>query len=119
MKGSALGKGLSALIPDKVTSNNEGTVEFINVNSVQNNSLQPRTNYDDVKLNDLKASIKEKGVLQPILVREKAGGYEVVAGERRLRAVRDLEMEKIPAIIKDVNDQEALVIALIENIQRK
>jgi len=91
----------------------------LKTSSIQDNSLQPRTNYDDAKLNDLKASIKEKGVLQPILVRKREGHYEVVAGERRLKAVRALDFEEIPAIIKEVTDQEAFVIALVENIQRE
>ncbi|MCK5178279.1 MAG: ParB/RepB/Spo0J family partition protein [Candidatus Omnitrophica bacterium] len=121
MEGKALGKGLSALIPEKekdAVVKSEG-VAYLKTNSIQNNSLQPRTNYDDEKLNDLKASIKEKGVLQPILVREKAGQYEVVAGERRLKAARALDLEEVPVIIKDVTDQEAFVIALVENIQRE
>ncbi|MCK5083790.1 MAG: ParB/RepB/Spo0J family partition protein [Candidatus Omnitrophica bacterium] len=121
MEGKALGKGLSALIPERekdvaVTS---GAVAYLKTNSIQDNSLQPRTNYDNEKLNDLKASIKEKGVLQPILVREKNGQYEVVAGERRLRAARALDLDEVPVIIKDVTDQEAFVIALVENIQRE
>ena len=121
MEGKALGKGLSALIPERekdvaVTS---GAVAYLKTNSIQDNSLQPRTNYDNEKLNDLKASIKEKGVLQPILVREKNGQYEVVAGERRLKAARALELDEVPVIVKDVTDQEAFVIALVENIQRE
>ncbi|HQP10387.1 MAG TPA: ParB/RepB/Spo0J family partition protein, partial [Candidatus Omnitrophota bacterium] len=71
------------------------------------------------KLNELKASIKEKGVLQPILVRKKGDQYEVIAGERRLKAAQALGLEKVPVIIKDVTDQEAFIIALIENIQRE
>jgi len=121
MEGKALGKGLSALIPDR---EKDGTVKseavaYLKTDSIHDNSLQPRTNYDDEKLNDLKASIKEKGVLQPILVREKEGRYEVVAGERRLKAARAIDLKEIPVIIKDVTDQEAFVIALVENIQRE
>jgi len=119
MEGKALGKGLSALIPKTNTQTKTEIVSYLKTSSIRDNSLQPRTNYDDDKLNDLKASIKEKGVLQPILVREKDGQHEVVAGERRLRAARALNLENIPAIIKEVTDQEAFVIALIENIQRE
>ena len=119
MEGKALGKGLSALIPKTDTQTKTEVVSYLKTSSIRDNSLQPRTNYNDDKLNDLKASIKEKGVLQPILVREKDGQHEVVAGERRLRAVRALGLEEIPAIIKEVTDQEAFVIALIENIQRE
>ena len=120
MEGKALGKGLSALIPKKTGSQDKSeSVLYLKTSSIRDNSLQPRTNYNDDKLNDLKASIKEKGVLQPILVREKDGQYEVVAGERRLKAVRGLGLEEIPAIVKEVTDREAFVIALIENIQRE
>ena len=119
MSGKALGKGLSALIP-KIDEQNKGeAVLYIKTSSIRDNSLQPRSNYNDEKLKDLMASIKEKGILQPILVREKDGQHEVIAGERRLRAARALDLEKIPAIVKDVTDQEAFIIALIENIQRE
>lgn len=119
MEGKALGKGLSALIPSKDEESKNETVSYLKTNSIRDNSLQPRTNYDDEKLHELMASIKEKGILQPILVRKKEGQLEVVAGERRLRAARALDLEEIPAIIKEVTDQEAFVIALIENIQRE
>jgi len=119
MEGKALGKGLSALIPEKSKQTKGDVVAYLKTTSIQDNSLQPRTNYNDEKLNDLKASIKEKGVLQPILVRVKEGKHEVVAGERRLKAARALNLEEIPAIIKELSDQEAFIIALIENIQRE
>jgi len=119
MEGKALGKGLSALIPKTSTQSKVEIVSYLKTSSIRDNSLQPRTNYNDEKLNDLKASIKEKGVLQPILVRQKDGQHEVVAGERRLRAARALDLEEIPAIIKEITDQEAFIIALIENIQRE
>ncbi len=119
MDNRALGKGLSALIPDKAGDSTKESIAFLDTNSIKDNKFQPRINYDDTKLNELKASIKEKGVLQPILVRAKGDHFEVVAGERRLRAARLLKLEKVPAIIKEVTDQEALVIALVENIQRE
>ncbi|MBN1869821.1 MAG: ParB/RepB/Spo0J family partition protein [Candidatus Omnitrophica bacterium] len=121
MEGKALGKGLSALIPERksgVPVKGE-TVAYLKTSLIHDNNLQPRTNYNDEKMNDLIASIKEKGVLQPILVREKGENYEVVAGERRLKAARALNFEEVPAIIKNVSDQEAFVIALVENIQRE
>ena len=86
---------------------------------IQDNPFQPRTHYDENKLAELKASIKEKGILVPILVRLKDGKHEVVAGERRLKAARSLNVPEIPAIIREVSDQEALVLALVENIQRE
>ncbi len=119
MENRALGKGLSALIPDKAPVKKGEAVAYLKTNQIQYNSYQPRTHYDDEKLEDLKSSIKEKGVLQPILVRSKEGHYEVVAGERRLRAARAIGMEEIPVIVKEVSDQEALVVALVENIQRE
>jgi len=119
MESRALGKGLSALIPDKANIKKAESPAVINPEKIQFNSMQPRKLYDDDKLSELISSIKEKGVLQPLLVREKDGGYEVVAGERRLRAARALKMDEVPVIIKEVSDQEALVLALVENIQRE
>ncbi|HBO96594.1 MAG TPA: hypothetical protein DE315_03310 [Candidatus Omnitrophica bacterium] len=118
METRALGKGLSALIPDKV-SKPGGEVTFLKTELVQDNPFQPRTHYDENKLAELKASIKEKGILVPVLVRLKDGKYQVVAGERRLKAARSLSVQEIPAIVREVSDQEALVLALIENIQRE
>ncbi len=119
MEARALGKGLSALIPEKADIVKGEATAYLKTSLISNNRFQPRVNYDDEKLEELKSSIREKGVLQPILVREQGDQYEVVAGERRLRAAKALEMEEIPVIIKDVSDQEALVIALVENIQRE
>ncbi len=118
-KRTVLGKGLSALIPEKHNDLQEQGVSLVKTETVIDNRMQPRLNYAPEALDELKASIKEKGILQPILVRKTAEGYEVVAGERRLRAARDLGLEKIPALIKDVTDEESLVIALVENIQRE
>jgi len=131
MEKKVLGKGLSALIArnnsDKSSSreissldnNQAGNVSFVKTTSILENRFQPRKNYDESKIEDLKASIKEKGVLQPILVRKHEDGYEVVAGERRLRAAKAIGLEEIPVIIKNVTDREALVLALVENIQRE
>lgn len=123
MEHRALGKGLSALIPDKVNmaSLTEGgaTISYIKTAHIRPNPLQPRLNYDPAKLEELKASIKEKGILQPILVREAGEGFEIVAGERRYRAAQALNLENVPAVIKKISDEEACLIALIENIQRE
>ena len=119
MNNRALGKGLSALIPEKVETEKSETARFVKTQLVKDSALQPRMDYNDEKLAELVNSIKEKGVLQPILVREKDDGYEVIAGERRLRAARKLSLDEIPVIIKSVTDQEALVLGLIENIQRE
>ena len=119
MVSKVLGKGLSALIPGKEIKDPSGEIAFLDINQIKDNSQQPRVNYASDKLEELKMSIKEKGVLQPILVREKDGVFEVIAGERRLKAARLLHLDKVPAIIKDVSDQDALVISLVENIQSK
>ncbi len=119
MENRALGKGLSALIQEKSASPQNEAVIYVKVGDIRENSLQPRMNYDEAKLSELIASIKEKGVLQPILVRPKQEGYELIAGERRLRAARALNFEEVPVVIKAVDDQEALILALIENIQRE
>lgn len=120
-KRAALGKGLSALIPEHVESGNRGPsgVATVKTVEVQYNSLQPRLHYAPESMEELKASIREKGVLQPILVRHKGDGYEVVAGERRLRAAQALNLDEIPVVVRDVSDDEALVLALVENIQRE
>ena len=131
MENKVLGKGLSALISQKKLENSSGNeisnldnkqsgnVAYIKTISILENRFQPRQKYDETKLEDLKASIKEKGVLQPILVRKHEDGYEVVAGERRLRAAKAIGLEQVPVIIKNVTDREALVLALVENIQRE
>lgn len=120
MEHKVLGKGLSALIPQSVEKNikNE-SISSLEIDLIKNNSFQPRKNYDESKLESLKSSIKEKGVLQPILVRQSGNGYEVIAGERRLRAAKALNFQKVPVIVKNVTDREALVLALVENIQRE
>jgi ParB family chromosome partitioning protein len=118
MDNKALGKGLSALIPEKAEQASDNVTQ-IKTALIKDNSLQPRTYYDEQKLDELKASIKEKGVLQPILVRKLGTEYEVIAGERRLRAARALNLENIPAVVRVATDREALVLALVENIQRE
>ena len=131
MEKKVLGKGLAALLsskPSDVSTNKEissleinssGNVAYVKTISILENRFQPRQKYDESKLEDLKASIKEKGVLQPILVRKHENGYEIVAGERRLRAAKAIGLQEVPVIIKNVTDREALVLALVENIQRE
>ncbi len=122
MESRALGRGLSALIPEKIdlTQEKRGEeVAFLKTSKIKNNAQQPRTHYDTLKLEELKSSIKDKGFLQPILVRADGDEYEVIAGERRLRAARALGLEEVPAIIKNVSLQESFVLSLVENIQRE
>ena len=114
-----LGKGLGALIPEKAAESRGDSVKNININTISPNKMQPRKKFDPVKLSELKNSIKEKGVIQPVIVRSTDKGYELIAGERRFRAVKDLGYSEIPAIIRQVNDSDSLEMALIENIQRE
>jgi ParB family transcriptional regulator, chromosome partitioning protein len=122
MEKKALGRGLSALIPQRevvFVKNTAETIMNIPLSEVKANKYQPRTEFDKAKLSDLVNSIREKGVIQPVLVRKAVDGYELIAGERRFRAAAMLNLENIPAIVKDVNDVDMLEIALIENIQRE
>jgi len=117
-----LGKGLGALIPTTNTSQYDSENDFINeipIEEIIPNSFQPRKNFDPEKITELAASIKEHGILQPIIVRPHMQGYELVVGERRYRASKQLGLEKIPAVIKMLSDQEMTETALIENIQRQ
>ncbi|MDD3906038.1 MAG: ParB/RepB/Spo0J family partition protein [Candidatus Omnitrophica bacterium] len=120
MTSKALGKGLSALIPTRDDSQeNRESVLRIPISKIRINKYQPRLEFNKEKLDELTSSIKEKGVVQPVLVRASQDGYELIAGERRLRAVTNLGMESIPAIVKNVADIDMLELSLIENIQRE
>ncbi len=115
-----LGKGLGALIPEKtIISDTAEMVVKIKINSIRPNRLQPRKKFATDKLKELKDSIKEKGVIQPVIVRTIEDGYELIAGERRFRAVKELGYSEIPAIMKEVSDADSLELSLIENIQRE
>ena len=118
-----LGRGLSSLLsPHNNRNDNLGNKDFklINISSVEANAQQPRKNFSKEELENLSASIKSKGVLQPILVREKNKDlFEIIAGERRWRAAQIAGIHQIPAVIKQMNDEEAVQAALIENIQRE
>ena len=120
MEKRALGKGLSALIPVREENQeNRESVLQIPLSKIKTNKYQPRIEFNKEKLAELISSIKEKGVVQPVLVRKTQDGYELIAGERRLRAVTNLGIDTIPAIIKDVADVDMLELSLIENIQRE
>lgn len=119
-----LGRGLSALIPSKEKTTQgagypQSEVFLLELDKIQPNPYQPRENFDAEGLGSLIDSIREKGVIQPVLVRRTDLGYELIAGERRLRAAKSLNMREIPAIVKEVKDEGSLEIALIENIQRQ
>jgi len=113
----ALGKGLSALLSSGRTATN--VVHELPVTSLSPNRQQPRKSFKSQALAELTATIKEKGVTQPILVRHSGDGYELIAGERRWRAARQAGLKTVPALIREVTDQEALELALIENLQRE
>ncbi|NMA02704.1 MAG: ParB/RepB/Spo0J family partition protein [Clostridia bacterium] len=124
MSKRGLGKGLGALIPTSVTNNSldydpEKDLTELNIKEVVPNVNQPRRNFDPEKLAELTASIKEHGLVQPIVVRPYNGSYQIVAGERRYRACKQLGLKTIPAIIKNLSDEEVTEISLIENIQRQ
>ena len=116
MKRQALGKGLSSLIPEPGQPADAGLI-LLDVKRIQPNRYQPRVDFG--KLEGLVDSIRENGIVQPIIVRQEADGYRLIAGERRWRAAQIAGVERIPAIVKKVSDDRLLQIALIENIQRK
>jgi len=112
-----LGRGLEALIPMEQKS--EENVQEIDIKKIVANDKQPRKDFDEQKLGELADSMKQHGVLQPVILRKKGNIYEMVAGERRLRAATKAGIQKIPAIIKELSDTEVMEIALIENLQRE
>jgi ParB family chromosome partitioning protein len=114
---TGLGRGLSALIPQR-SAGQPGPVE-VAVSRVRPNPHQPRRHFDPASLATLAASIREHGVLQPILVTETIDGYVLIAGERRLRAAQEAGLDRIPAIVRELGDQARLEVALIENLQRE
>ncbi len=115
-----LGKGLGALIDTTVTKKKtEGQVEELAIDSIQVNEHQPRTAFDEAALQELSASVREYGVLQPVLVRRLGNGYGLIAGERRFRAAKLAGLKKIPAIIRDYDEVQVTEVALIENLQRQ
>lgn len=114
---AGLGRGLAALIPQRPASTT-GSTE-ISLDRIRANPRQPRIRMDDAALSTLAASIREHGVIQPILVTETIDGYQLVAGERRVRAARLAGLERIPAVIRQLADREQLELALVENLQRE
>ena len=125
-KSARLGRGLAALIGDMAPveapeTREEGGISRLAVDAIVPNRANPRRDFDDALLDELAASIKEKGVMQPLLVRPGGSGtasYELIAGERRWRAAQRAGLHEVPAIIREVDDREALELAIIENVQR-
>jgi ParB family chromosome partitioning protein len=121
-QGRRLGRGLGGLIQSTVpepTAEEVRSADSLPVAEIRANPFQPRRRFDPAALDELKASIREHGLLQPIVVRRGAVGYEVVAGERRLRATRELGLERIAAIVRAVDDVGMQTLALVENLQRE
>jgi ParB family chromosome partitioning protein len=116
-KRQALGRGLSALIPDAPAAPDRP--QEIDIDKLQPNRFQPRTAMDDERIAELADSIRAHGIIQPIVVRKAANGYEIVAGERRWRAAQRAGLLKVPVAVRDIPDERLLAAALIENIQRE
>jgi ParB family chromosome partitioning protein len=120
IKQKGLGRGLDALLDAESAPSGAQSLAAARVDRLQPGRYQPRTKMDAESLNELAASIKEQGLMQPILVRPAAGDrYEIIAGERRWRAAQIAGLEEVPVVVRDVPDQAALAMALIENIQRE
>lgn len=116
----ALGRGLDALIPD-VDAADDGQREYFqcDIDLIRPNPYQPRRRFPEDELMQLRDSIKSQGIIQPLLVRKHESGYELVAGERRLRAAKKAGLRKVPVIIKPATDEQLLEISIVENIQRE
>ena len=137
-KARGLGKGLDALFGDMEVSvepsskeeessavhdieaaeTHEG-IKYIDINNIKPNANQPRKTFDEGKLEELADSIHEHGLIQPLVVRKSTNGYEIVAGERRWRAARKIGIKEIPAIVRELSDEENMLLAIIENMQRE
>ena len=113
----ALGRGLSALL--STGKGGHAVVQELSVNSISPNRNQPRKRMDPGKLAGLAASIKEQGVITPVIVRRTGSGFELIAGERRWRASQAAGLKTVPAVVREANDRQTLVLALVENIQRE
>ena len=134
-KRTGLGKGLDSLIKDtseaidldrndierveNVENAVENTVLFIDINKIKPNANQPRKHFNEEKIDELAESIKTHGIIQPVVLRKVENGYEIVAGERRWRAARRAELKEIPCIIKVLTDEQNMLLAIIENMQRE
>lgn len=117
-KKAALGKGLNALFTETAAESGSEPEASLSIASIVTNPDQPRKSFDETQLSELSDSIKQNGVLQPILVRKKGDKYEIVAGERRYQASKLAGLKEIPAIVREIDDAEVFQLALIENLQR-
>ena len=119
-KKQVLGRGLSAMLSSKETDTIKSSVIEINIDEIAVNPFQPRSNFNNTSLQELSVSIKNIGIIQPITVRKVGNNdYQLISGERRLRACKEIGLKKIPAYIREANDQDSLEMALVENIHRQ
>lgn len=118
MTRRVLGRGLSALLSDSAATANEDFLE-IDIDLIDPSSAQPRTHFDEGRLEELAQSIRSNGIVQPILVRKRGERYQLIAGERRWRAAQRAGLQRVPAIVREIPDNKLLELALIENIQRQ
>nr|WP_253287393.1 ParB/RepB/Spo0J family partition protein [Clostridium bornimense] len=114
-----MGKGLGALIPDEEVVAEKNSIDLIDINRIKPNNKQPRKNFDEEKISNLAKSIKDNGIIQPLVLKESGNDYEIIAGERRWRAAKLAGIKSIPAVIMELTDQKVLEVSLIENIQRE
>ena len=118
MQKKGLGKGLSALIPG-IDAPGETPNLQVEVDRIASNPSQPRRSFDEAKIDELAASVRDQGIIQPLLVRRAGEGYELIAGERRLRAARKAGLREVPVIVREASNSETLQLALLENLQRE
>src|SRR5437667_9903409 len=131
MARKALGRGLASLIPSaanrevavtpelRAVEPRQGEIQHVTLDKIVRNPAQPRTQFDPNTIRDLATSIRERGVLQPVLLRPSAGAFQIVAGERRFLAAREAGLETIPAVVRHFTDRDALLSALLGNVQRQ
>ncbi|HEV7860398.1 MAG TPA: ParB/RepB/Spo0J family partition protein [Pyrinomonadaceae bacterium] len=118
MTRRVLGRGLSALLSDTPATTNEELLE-VDIDLIEPSPAQPRTHFDESRLEELAQSIRSNGIVQPLLLRRRGSGYQLVAGERRWRAAQRAGLQRVPAVVRDIPDNKLLELALIENIQRQ
>ena len=133
VKKGGLGRGLDALFADvpvkepaaeknqneKNSADDRDRVQYIKIHDIMPNANQPRKTFNEEKIGELADSIKEHGIIQPIVVRKREKGYEIVAGERRWRAAIKAELSQVPCLVRELNDEQNMLIAIIENMQRE
>ena len=124
LQKTGLGKGLSALIPVAPTqpvpgTKNEGPTSEVEIDKISPSPFQPRRAFDEIKLQELAMSIRNQGIIQPLIVRPKGERFELIAGERRWRAAMKAGLDRVPVVVREASDHDALQLALIENLQRE